>query len=45
MKNVMSSGVSDPLLDVTGFDDKVCEDPLERPPQTQNIVHQNMIKR
>lgn len=41
----MSSGVNDPLLDVTSFDDKSTEEVLEKPPQTQNIVHQNMIKR
>ncbi|XP_054268650.1 general transcription factor IIH subunit 1-like [Macrosteles quadrilineatus] len=45
MKKVMSNGVSDPLLDITSFDDKIGDEPLERPAATQNIVHQNMIKR
>ncbi|KAG8257681.1 General transcription factor IIH subunit 1 [Homalodisca vitripennis] len=45
MKKVMSTGVSDPLLDVSSFQDKYNEETLEKPPQTQNIVHQNMIKR
>lgn len=45
MKKVMSLGISDPLLDVTSFEDKCFEETLERPPQSQNIVHQNMIKR
>lgn len=47
LKKAMSAGVQDPLVDVTGFEDNTLGEGYgtENSSQTQNIVHQSMIKR
>ena len=47
LKTAMSAGVHDPLVDVTGFEDTSLGEGYgtDNSTQTQNIVHQSMIKR
>lgn len=47
LKKAMLVGVHDPLVDVTGFEDTSLGEGYgtENGTQTQNIVHQSMIKR
>uniref|UniRef100_A0A1B6D7E9 BSD domain-containing protein n=2 Tax=Clastoptera arizonana TaxID=38151 RepID=A0A1B6D7E9_9HEMI len=46
LKKTLAAGVSDPLVDLTSFEDNSIDDGLiDKQSSTNNIVHQSMIKR